>query len=136
MHGRRKTKDSGVSKWHGTADVSAAGHNIDPAVQMWPLQERLLRCRPIRPRLTAGLGSPVTGIPVWLAIAFPRLAARLRFDRCATVPETQPLPAAWRAHPPATSTDCPAASDRGPTIPWPAVRGPIGHCASPVALPL
>jgi len=81
------------------------------------------------------------------AIASLRRAARLLFDRCATArpslrkittavataPETRPLPAVSRAHPPATSTDCPAVSDgRGgeAVIPRPIVRGPIA-----IALP-
>jgi len=40
-----------------------------------------------------------------------RRVPHLRFDRCATAPETWPLPAILHAHPPATSTDCPVASD-------------------------
>jgi len=49
----------------------------------------------------------------------------------------RPLHAVLRAHPPATSTDCPAVSDggRGAAISRPFVRGPIGHCDSPVVLP-
>ena len=42
-----------------------------------------------------------------------RRAACLLFDRCATAPETRPLPAVSRADPPATSADCPAVSDGG-----------------------
>jgi len=64
----------------------------------------------------------------------PRRAPCLRFDRCATTPETRPLPAVLRAHPPAMSTDCPVASDG--RFSGPPSRGPIGHYASPVALPL
>jgi len=41
----------------------------------------------------------------------PPNAPRLCFDRCAMAPETRPLPAVLHAHPPTTSTDCPAASD-------------------------
>jgi len=61
----------------------------------------------------------------------------LRSDTCTTAPETPPLHAVLRAHPPATSTDCPAVSDggRGAAISRPFVRGPIGHCDSPVVLP-
>jgi len=48
----------------------------------------------------------------------------LRFDGCATVPENWLLPAILRAHPPATSTDCPAASDGGGRrFPVPSSRG-------------
>ena len=65
----------------------------------------------IRPRPTAGLWSPIPGIRS--AMASLRRAARLRFDRCATAPETRLLPAVSGAHPPATSTDCPAVSDGG-----------------------
>ena len=52
----------------------------------------------IRPRLTAGLWSPIPSIRS--AIASFRRAARLLFDRFATAPETRPLPAISRAHPP------------------------------------
>ena len=62
-------------------------------------------------RPTAGLRFPIPGI--LSAMASLRHAARLRFDRCATAPETRPLPAVSRAHPPATSTNCPAVSDGG-----------------------
>jgi len=51
----------------------------------------------IRPRPRAGLWSPTPSI--WLAIASLCHAARLRFDRCATAPETRPLPAVSRSHP-------------------------------------
>jgi len=51
----------------------------------------------VRPRPTAGLWSPVPSIRS--ASASLRRAARLLFDRCATAPETQPLPAVSRAHP-------------------------------------
>jgi len=51
----------------------------------------------VRPRPTAGLWSPIPGI--LSAIASLLRAARLRFDRCATAPETRPLPAFSRAHP-------------------------------------
>ena len=59
----------------------------------------------IRPRQTAGLWSRIPSIRS--AIASLGRAARLLFDRCATAP------AVSRAHPPATSTDCPAVSDGG-----------------------
>ena len=52
----------------------------------------------IRPRPTAGLWSPIPGIRS--AMASLRNAARLLFDRCATAPETRPLPAVSSAHPP------------------------------------
>ena len=86
-------------------------------------------------RLPSGLWSPIPSIRS--AIASLRRAARLLFDRCATAPETRPLPAVSCAHPPATSTDCPAVSDgRGEAvIPRPVVRGPDSRCTSPVALP-
>jgi len=79
----------------------------------------------IRPRPTAGLWSPIPSNRS--AIASLRRAARLLFDRCTTAPETRPLPAVSRAHPPpATSTDCPAVSDGGEAvIPRPVVRGPM-----------
>ena len=47
---------------------------------------------------TAGLWSPIPGIRS--AMASLRCAARLHFDRCTTAPETRPLPAVSRAHPP------------------------------------
>jgi len=52
----------------------------------------------IRPRPTAGLWSPIPSNRS--AIASLRRAARLLFDRCTTAPETRPLPAVSRAHPP------------------------------------
>jgi len=96
----------------------------------------------IRPRQRAGLWSPTPSIR--LAIASLCHAARLRFDRCATAPEMQPLPAISCAHPPppATSTDCPVVSDgRGEAvIPRPVVRGPMAvalpRSRSPRTLPL
>ena len=51
----------------------------------------------VRPCPTAGLWSPTPGIQS--AIASLRRAARLLFDRCASVPETRSLPAISRAHP-------------------------------------
>ena len=66
----------------------------------------------IRPRPTAGLWSPIPSIRS--AMASLCRAARLLFDRCATAPETRPLPAVSPpiftrpSPPPATSTDCPA----------------------------
>jgi len=57
-------------------------------------------------------------------IASPCRAPCLRFDTCTTAPETWLLPAALRAHPPATSTDCPAASDgEGVRFPGPSSGG-------------
>ena len=52
----------------------------------------------VQPRPTAGLWSPIPSIRS--AIVSLRRAARLLFDRCATAPETRPLPAVSRAHPP------------------------------------
>jgi len=61
-----------------------------------------------------------------LAITSLHRAARLLFDRCATAPDTRPLPAVSCTHPPATSTDCPAVSDGGlVVISQPVVRGPM-----------
>jgi len=74
-------------------------------------------------------------------IASPRRTPCLCFDRCAMALDTRPLPAVLCAHPPAMSNECPAASNGGgawggTAIPRPIVLGSIGHCASPVALPL
>jgi len=74
-------------------------------------------------------------------IASPRRTPCLCFDRCAVALETRPLPAVLCAHPPAMSNECPAASNGGgawggTAIPRPIVLGSIGHCASPVTLPL
>ena len=79
------------------------------------------QCRPIvQPRLTTGLWSPIPSIRS--AIASLCCAARLLFDRCATAPETRPLPAVSRAHPARDVDDCPATSNGG-------------SGGSPVALP-
>ena len=51
----------------------------------------------VRPHPTAGLWSPIPSIRS--ASASLGRTARLRFDRCATAPETRPLPAVSRAHP-------------------------------------
>jgi len=59
-------------------------------------------------------------------------AARLRFDRCTTAPETRPLPAVSRAHPPGRRPivqRCPTGGGEA-VIPRPVVRGPLA-----VALP-
>jgi len=89
--------------------------NVVPSVCVYRKQERALSCQPIvRPCTTAGLGSAVPGIRGRSAITPPpRGTARLHFDMCAMVLETQPLPAVSRAHSPAKLTDCPAASDVG-----------------------
>jgi len=86
-------------------------------------------------RPTASVWSPVPGVRS--AIRPPPCVPSLRFHRCTAVPETRPLPAGLRSHPPVMSTDCPAASDEegGTAIPRPAIQRPISHCASPVALP-
>ena len=61
-----------------------------------------------------------------LAIASLHRTARLLFDRCATAPDTRPLPAVSRTHSPTTSTDCPVVSDGGQAVIfWPVVRGPM-----------
>jgi len=67
-----------------------------------------------------------------LAIASPRHDAQLRFDTCATAPETQPLPTISCAHPPAMSTNCPAASDGEGARQFP---GPSSEGRSAIALP-
>ena len=113
-----------------------ASANAAASVCLYWKQERALRCQLIVwPRPTAGL---------WIsrsAIASPRRVTSLCFDTLVWR-RGWPLHAVLCAHPPMTSTDCPAASDgdggrgREVTIPRPPVRGPIGHCASPVALSL
>jgi len=82
-------------------------------------QERALRSRPIvRPRPTAGLGSPVHG--VWAIGPPPPRTPRLYFD--STVLRITVL----RIHPLATSTDCPAASDGGEGS-WVVIPLPVVH---------
>ena len=66
-------------------------------------------------RPTAGLWSPIPSIRS--AIASLRRAARLRFDRCATAPETRPLLAVSRAHPSRVRRGVEA------VIPRPVIRG-------------
>jgi len=101
-------------------------------------QERALRCRPIAwLHTTAGLGSPMGAgrqscPPVAIHICVLTGAPWRRS-------ETRPLPAVWRA--PIRPQRRPIVQrrpteGRGTVIPWPVVRGPISHCASPVALPL
>ena len=61
-----------------------------------------------------------------------------RFDTCATAPETRPLPAVKRAHPPGARNDDQLSSGVRPgrgAILRPVVLGPIGHCASPYPPP-
>jgi len=61
-----------------------------------------------------------------------------RFDTCATAPETRPLPAVKRAHPPGARNDDQLSSGVRPgrgAILRPVVQGPIGHCASPYPPP-
>jgi len=63
----------------------------------------------------------------------------LRFDTCATAPETRLLLAISRSHLHAMSTDCPATSNMEvgeAAISQPVVWGPISCCTSLVALPL
>jgi len=100
-------------------------------------QERALRGRPIvRLCPTAGLWSPVPGVqsaiasPVALHVCVSTGALlRRRPGRCPPfgapiLPQRRPI-VQWRP------------TGRGSTaIPQPVVSGPIGHCASPVALPL
>jgi len=54
---------------------------------------------------------PVTGVRS--AITSPPSRPSLCFDMCAMVPETWALPTVSRAHPPATSTDCPVVRQGG-----------------------
>ena len=98
-----------------------------------------MRCRPIVwPRPTAGLRISCTWhlVSNRVHVAFPacvstRAPRRWRPSRC--LPFHVPIP-------PATSTNCPVASDgRGGdslVIPRPVVQGPDGHCASLVLLPM
>ena len=103
------------SSWHVRADIKFVDRP---------------RCRPIiRPRPTAGLWISYTRGPVGDRVPSSR------FDTWAMAQETWPLPAVLHAHPPATLTNCPVASDGAGGDSPPAVWGPIGHCASPVALP-
>jgi len=111
--------------WPGSA-------NAVSSVCLYRKQERPLRGRPIvRPCLTARLCSPFSGCQ--LAIVSHRCVPSL----WTRAPETWLLPAVSRAYPPATSTDCPVASDGGGStvISRPAVWGLISHCASPVTIP-
>ena len=79
----------------------------------------------MRPRQTAGLWSRIPSIRS--AIASLGRAARLLFDRCTTAPETQPLPAISRAHPPRDVDRLSCGVRRGgeAVIPRPVVRGPM-----------
>jgi len=61
----------------------------------------------------------------------PRRVSSLCFYTCATALETQPLPAVSQAHLPTTSTDCPAASNRGGRR----FPGPLSGGRSAIALP-
>ena len=78
----------------------------------------------IRPRPTAGLWSPIPSIRS--AITSLHRAARLLFDRCATAPETRPLPAVSRTYP-ARDVDRLSSGVRrgGGGISRPVVRGPM-----------
>ena len=88
----------------------------------------------IRPRLRAGLWSPTPSIR--LAIASLCHAARLRFDRCTTAPETRPLPAVSRAHPRDVDRLSSGVRREGGGGDSPARRPRAdGRCTSPVALP-
>ena len=94
---------------------------------------------------TAIIRRRACGLPYPASSWQSRLSVALHvcfFDRCATAPETRPLPAVSRAHPPATSTDCPAVSDGGggeAVIPRHVVRGPMAaalpRSRSPRTLP-
>jgi len=90
-------------------------------------------------RLAAYDGGPGVSRGGRSAIVSPRCDPHLRFDRRAMASETRPLPAVWRA--PIRPQRRPIVQrrpteGRGTVIPWPVIRGPISHCASPVALPL
>jgi len=88
----------------------------------------------IRPRPTAGLWSPIPSIRS--AIASLRRAAHLLFDRCATAPETRPLPAVSRTYPARDVDRLSSGVRRGGGGHSPARRpGADGRCTSPVALP-
>jgi len=88
----------------------------------------------IQPHPTAGLWSPIPSIRS--AIASLRRAARLRFDRCATAPETLPLLAVSRAHPPRDVDRLSSGVRRGGGSDSPARRPwADGRCSSSVALP-
>jgi len=85
----RNKKDH--SSWHVRADIKFVDRP---------------QCRPIiRPRPTAGLWISHTRGPVGDRVPSPR------FDTWAMAPETWPLPAVLHAHPSATLTNCPVASD-------------------------
>ena len=79
-------------------------------------------------RPTAGLWSPKPSIRS--AMASLRRAACLHFDRCATAPETRPLPAISCAHPSRDVYRLSSGVQREGVIPRPVVRGPMA-----VALP-
>ena len=88
---------------HRTGSVNAAN-----SVCLYRKQERSLKCRPIvRPCPTVGLWISHTRGPVGDHAPQSRSQPSLCFDMCAMAPETQPLPAVSRAHPPAMSTASP-----------------------------
>ena len=85
---------------------------------MWPLHICLCRKRKITEmsadRSAASDSGPVVSRTRGLVSDRPSPSRRvpsLCFDTCATALETHLLPAVLHAHPPATSTDCPTASD-------------------------
>ena len=85
--------------------------NAAASVCLYRKQERPLRCRPIdRPRPTVGLWISCTLGPVGDRFPPPPVAFPAHV---LTAVETRPLAAVLHAHPSATSTDCPAASDGG-----------------------
>jgi len=55
----------------------------------------------------------------------PHHVPSLCFDICTTAPKTRPLPTVLRAHTPATSTDCPVASDGPMAIALPQSPRPL-----------
>ena len=100
----------------------AGSANATTSVCLCRKKERPLRCRPIvRPCPVAGLGSPVPRGRS--AIASLRRNPSLCFDTCATVPETQLLPAVLLTNLPVTSTDCPAVQRGAWRFPGPPFRG-------------
>ena len=117
--------------WPGSANVATS-------VCLYREQQRALRFRPIVwLHQMAGLGSPIPGIWGLVSDRTPPLRAPcLRFDRYAMAPD--PSTARRFLRPSSCDIDRLYSSVQrgGKAIPRHIVRGPIGHCASLVALPL
>ena len=78
----------------------------------------------------------LTFYPLWVTTGHSEsFYLSLTLEVWSEAPETRPLPAISRAHPPASLTDCPAASNGGGRFPWLVVQGQISYCTSPVTLP-